>query len=135
LDHPAAAPAQGIPEALKLSKKLSETKSRSASSSGGCRTIRRRRRERYDPHIPDSGNGGVMGIIVALFQLWLGMAAIMLVLVLPAVMLGAFASGVGEAVSEVLPHRYLPDNDRAAALAAVKPQRIVFWWLPHDQGP
>jgi hypothetical protein len=76
-----------------------------------------------------------MGIIVALFQLWLGMAGIMLVLVLPAVMLGALASGVGEAVSEALPPRYLPDNDRAAALAAVKPQRIVFWWFPHDQGP
>ena len=74
-------------------------------------------------------------MIILLFQAWLTLVAIVLALVLPVVMLGALARGIGEAASEVLPQRYRPDKAHAAALAAAKPQRIVFWWLPHDQGP
>jgi hypothetical protein len=70
-----------------------------------------------------------------IIQAWLTLVVIVLALVLPVMMLGALANGIGEAASEVLPRRYRPDSDHAAALAAAKPQRIVFWWLPHDQGP
>jgi hypothetical protein len=74
----------------------------------------------------------VVGIIILLFQAWLVLAGVSLALVLPVVVLIVLVKGIGEAVSEVIPQRYRPYDDHAAAPAALKPQRIVFWWLPHE---
>jgi len=78
--------------------------------------------------------GLIIALFVVLFQIWLAVASISLGLVLPVVVLIVLVKGIGEAVSEVIPQRYRPYDDHAAR-AALKPQRTVFWWLPHDQGP
>ena len=68
-----------------------------------------------------------MGILVLLFQVWLVVMVIGMAILLPIKLLMALAE-------ELTPRARQYDNV-AAARAAAKPQRIVFWWFPHDQGP
>jgi len=67
-------------------------------------------------------------MLYAIFELWLIMAAFALVVVLPITLLAGLSTGARG------PER-VAYNDAKAARIRAKPQRVVFWWLPHDQGP
>lgn len=60
-----------------------------------------------------------------LFEIWLVLVGLALVMALLVAAVTGGSSGPGSVAY---------DNAKAARVRA-KPQRVVFWWLPHDQGP
>ena len=70
-----------------------------------------------------------MGLIIWLFEWWLIFAAIALVQGLVVLLPQVFARGIGNMLWRPHPREYGTDESRAAARAAAKPQRVIFWWL------
>ena len=64
-------------------------------------------------------------MLSTIFEIWLVLVGIALVMALLVAAVTGGASG---------PTR-VAYNDAKAARIRAKPQRVVFWWLPHDQGP
>lgn len=64
-------------------------------------------------------------MLSTIFDIWLVLVGIALVGALLTAAVTGGARGPGRVAY----------NDAKAARIRAKPQRVVFWWLPHDQGP
>jgi hypothetical protein len=71
-------------------------------------------------------------MLSTIFELWLILAAISVVGSLLVALITS--SGTGGSSGPYRPPDFYSAENQAAARAALKPQRTVFWWLPH-QGP
>jgi hypothetical protein len=72
-------------------------------------------------------------MLSVIFELWLLFVCIYIAGTLLVALITS--GGGGAALGPYRPPNFYSTENLAAARAALKPQRTVFWWLPHDQGP
>ena len=70
-----------------------------------------------------------MSTLIWLFEWWLAFVAIILVIAAITLFLRALATDISNQLWRPRPREYGTEESRAAARAAAKPQRIIFWWL------